>query len=72
MRKFISTCMMLLVTISASAQFVVYQPVEVPSTTYIPVSMRPLIHKYSHFIQKWVVDGRNLMESVYLCRKDQV
>ena len=39
MRKFISTCMMLLVTISASAQFVVYQPVEVPSTTYIPVSM---------------------------------
>lgn len=57
MRKFISTCMMLLVTISASAQFVVYQPVEVPSTTYIPVSMSPLIHKYSHFIQKWVVDG---------------
>ena len=56
MRKFISTCMMLLVTISASAQFVVYQPVEVPSTTYIPIH-DPLIHKYSHFIQKWVVDG---------------
>lgn len=39
MKKFIITCMMLLGTMRASAQFVVYQPVEVPSTTYTPVSM---------------------------------
>ena len=39
MKKFIITSMMLLGTMSASAQFTVYQPVEVSSTTYTPVSM---------------------------------
>ena len=36
MKKIIFTSMMLLGTMSASAQFTVYQPVEVPSTTYTP------------------------------------
>ena len=36
MKKIIFTSMMLLGTMSASAQFTVYQPVEVPITTYTP------------------------------------
>ncbi len=36
MKKLLFICSMIVVSLTASAQFTVYQPVEVPRTTYTP------------------------------------